>query len=595
MLDSNALEAKTAIAVDIDADGDLDILSASHGDDTVAIYENNGSQSFTKQVVDSTADGAYYVTAADLNGDGLMDIAAAAKVSNQVIGYFNTGSGYTRTVLASGLGGVRSVIAEDVDNDGDIDLLAASVNDNSVRFLENNGSGVFGTITIDGNALGAYTPTPADVNQDGLVDVIVASKTDATVALLLQHREQSAVLNAGETLAIDAALLSATDAEQGASELVYTVVAAPTLGSLRLNGNALVAGESFTQADVNQGLVAFVTTAGTDGLDGFELGLSDGSSEPARVLFDVTIGTPASGSGLVSDDFAGGSLDPAVWSVEGPAGVAAGLGANATDAYLELITPDGNYDAWQTNNAARAMQAIADEDFQIEARFLTTPTERFQLQGLLVEQDANNWVRFDTYSDGNVLRVFAAVTVNGSSSARVNATIPAGAAEYLRVDRTGDTWTYEYSADGSNWTTAGSFDHAITATSAGVFAGNTAQATGYTAQVDYFEVAHDPILDEDGGGGGGPVNQAPAAGDDALAVGMDTALVIDEAALLANDSDPDGDPITFDSFTAPANGTWWTMAMARSPIRRIPVSRGRTVSPIRSPTTAGWPTPRRLR
>ncbi|KIC35665.1 cadherin-like domain-containing protein, partial [Leisingera sp. ANG-M7] len=554
VLDSNALEAKTAIAFDIDGDGDLDILTASHGDDTVAVYENDGSQTFTKQVVDSAADGAYYVTAADLNGDGLTDIAAAAKLSNQIIGYFSTGSGYTKTVLATSVLGARTVIAEDVDNDGDIDLLAASVGDDSVRFLENDGSGVFGAITIDGTADGAYTPTPADVNQDGLTDVIAASKTDATVAVLLQHREHSAVMNAGESLAIDASLLAATDTEQSASELVYTLVSAPALGALRLNGSDLAAGGSFTQADVNQGLVSFATTAGTDGPDGFELGLSDGISAPAKVVFDVTIGTPASGSGLVSDDFSGGALDPAVWSVEGPAGVAANLASNAADAYLELVTPDGNYDAWQTNNSARAMQDIADEDFQIEARFLSTPAERFQLHGLLVEQDANNWLRFDTYSDGTVLRVFAAVTVNGSSSSRVNAVIQAGDAEYLRVDRSGDTWTYEYSADGINWTTAVSFTHAVTAASAGVFAGNTAQATGYTAQIDYFEVAHDPIADEDGSHTP-PANQAPDAVDDGLAVGHDTALVIDQSALLSNDSDPDGDPITFDSFTNPSNGT----------------------------------------
>ncbi|MEX0368916.1 MAG: cadherin-like domain-containing protein, partial [Ruegeria sp.] len=554
VLDSNALEAKTAVAFDYDQDGDLDILTASHGDDTVAIYVNDGSLNFTKQVLDTNADGAYYVTAADLNGDGLIDLAAAAKLSNLVIGYFNTGSGFTRTVLANSVGGVRTVIAEDVDNDGDIDLLAASVNDNSVRFLENDGSGVFGAITIDSNAVGAYTPTPADVNQDGLADVIAASKTDATVAVLLQHREQSAQINAGDTLAIDAALLSATDSEQSASELVYTVVAAPALGALRLNGSDLAAGGSFTQADVDQGLVSFATTAGTDGPDGFELGLSDGISAPAKVVFDLTIGTPASGSGLVSDDFSGAALDPGVWTIEGPAGVSANLGSDATDAYLELVTPNGNYDAWQTNNSARAMQDIADEDFQAEARFLTAPTDRFQLHGLLVEQDAGNWVRFDTYSDGTVLRVFAAVTVNGNSSSRISTVIAPGAAEYLRVDRAGDTWTYEYSADGENWTTAGSFDHAITATSAGVFAGNTAQATGYTAQVDYFEVAHDPIANEDGGGTP-PPNQAPDAVDDGFAVAHDTALVISEANLLSNDSDPDGDPITFDSFTSPSNGT----------------------------------------
>ena len=39
----------------------------------------------------------------------------------------------------------------------------------------------------------------------------------------------------------------------------------------------------------------------------------------------------------------------------------------------------------------------ADEDFGIEAKFLSTPTQHHQMQGLLIEQDADNWIRFDTY------------------------------------------------------------------------------------------------------------------------------------------------------------------------------------------------------
>ncbi|MBI6630135.1 hypothetical protein, partial [Pontibaca salina] len=77
-----------------------------------------------------------------------------------------------------------------------------------------------------------------------------------------------------------------------------------------------------------------------------------------------------------SDDFSGPSLDDLVWTIEGPTGVAGSVGTDANDAYLELVTPDGNYDAWRTNNGARAMQAVSDEDFQVETRFLTTPSER---------------------------------------------------------------------------------------------------------------------------------------------------------------------------------------------------------------------------
>ncbi len=70
------------------------------------------------------------------------------------------------------------------------------------------------------------------------------------------------------------------------------------------------------------------------------------------------------------------------------------------------------------------MQTVADDDFTLETRFLTTPTERYQLQGILVEQDAQNWLRFDTYSDGNTLYAFGAITVNGASSMAFRVAIP---------------------------------------------------------------------------------------------------------------------------------------------------------------------------
>ncbi|WP_159090165.1 DUF1349 domain-containing protein, partial [Ruegeria sp. Alg231-54] len=244
----------------------------------------------------------------------------------------------------------------------------------------------------------------------------------------------------------------------------------------------------------------------------------------------------------ISDDFSSGSIDPA-WNITGPQGTSVGLGVAGSDAYLELVTPDGDHNVWGTNNSARAMQSQANADFTLEARFLTTPTERYQMQGLLVEQDADNWIRFDTYSDGTDLRAFAAITIDGNTSMQFNVVIPGGSAPYLRVDRTGDTWTLDYSQDGENWTTAGSFNHAMTVSQAGVFAGNTGPATGYTAQVDYFEFASDPIADEDGTIT--PVNDPPVATDDTLATDEDVALTINVAGdLLANDSDPNGDALS---------------------------------------------------
>ena len=46
------------------------------------------------------------------------------------------------------------------------------------------------------------------------------------------------------------------------------------------------------------------------------------------------------------------------------------------------------------------MQDAPDGDFQLEARFLSTPTVKNQMQGILVQEDADSWIRFDTYFDG---------------------------------------------------------------------------------------------------------------------------------------------------------------------------------------------------
>ncbi|MEL6103449.1 MAG: hypothetical protein AAFR68_19295, partial [Pseudomonadota bacterium] len=140
---------------------------------------------------------------------------------------------------------------------------------------------------------------------------------------------------------------------------------------------------------------------------------------------------------FLSDDFNGALLDN-VWSFAGVAG-SLGLGSSGDEAFLILSAPAGvDTDPFDENLAVRALQAIDDEDFQLEARFLTEPSQRFQLQGLMVEQDANNWIRFDVYFNGQDLNIYAGVTTNGDTATQINLAIPPGSAEHIRVTRTGD-------------------------------------------------------------------------------------------------------------------------------------------------------------
>ena len=79
---------------DVDGDGDMDVLSTSDGDDTIAWYENDGAANPTWTAVDITtsADGASSVFAADMDGDGDMDILSASVNDNTIAWYENDGS-----------------------------------------------------------------------------------------------------------------------------------------------------------------------------------------------------------------------------------------------------------------------------------------------------------------------------------------------------------------------------------------------------------------------------------------------------------------------------------------------------------------------
>ena len=52
----SAAGPRAVYAIDVDGDGDVDPLSATNTDDTIAWYENDGSQSFTERVITNTAD-----------------------------------------------------------------------------------------------------------------------------------------------------------------------------------------------------------------------------------------------------------------------------------------------------------------------------------------------------------------------------------------------------------------------------------------------------------------------------------------------------------------------------------------------------------
>ena len=72
--------AYSVFAADVDNDGDIDVLSASLDDDKIVWYENDGASdpSFTARTITTSDDGAISVYAVDIDNDGDMDVLSAS-------------------------------------------------------------------------------------------------------------------------------------------------------------------------------------------------------------------------------------------------------------------------------------------------------------------------------------------------------------------------------------------------------------------------------------------------------------------------------------------------------------------------------------
>jgi regulation of enolase protein 1 (concanavalin A-like superfamily) len=208
---------------------------------------------------------------------------------------------------------------------------------------------------------------------------------------------------------------------------------------------------------------------------------------------------------FVSDDFNSCILDEGTggWTFSDPLGLSSRrvVGAGTGEAWLEIAVSAGTaHNPWNASyTAPRVMRAVANSDFVLQVKFLSDVTVGQQMQGILIEQDAANYLRFDFHYNSGV-RVFAASTTNGASSSRYTSAVIASTPRHMRITRQGNQWTQAYSFDGTTWTTAASFSHTLMAAKAGVFAGNAGSAPPtHTAKFDYVFNAASPIVPEDGG------------------------------------------------------------------------------------------------
>jgi len=221
-----------------------------------------------------------------------------------------------------------------------------------------------------------------------------------------------------------------------------------------------------------------------DTLYHYQITATDPSGNSSVERHSVIATPPKPNEGL-SDDFNAAVLDDTQWLYVDPLG---GGTMSLTDDHqqLALNVPAGEHYFGSSNDTVRIMQRIVDEDFVIKVKFDSLPTQKFQVQGILVEQNVNTWLRFELYSDGDQLKLYAVNKLNGHEKIRYHESVIGSTPMYLRVERVGLQWSVSTSSEGVNWQLAATFTQALVASEIGLYAGNTGVSIppAYTALID---------------------------------------------------------------------------------------------------------------
>ncbi|MGO3183684.1 MAG: T9SS type A sorting domain-containing protein [Aequorivita sp.] len=168
------------ISADVNGDGYGDVISTSAVDQSVDWYENlEGSGNFGKRkTIAGLTDGPWMVNTGDLDGDGLKDIVCAANSGDKIVWFKNLDNeGLFSSPQIIGYHQESTTFAKmlDIDSDGDLDIL---LNTNStLKWYENiDGQGNFGAVhMLESDNLGITLAYSEDINGDGLKDIVTFS------------------------------------------------------------------------------------------------------------------------------------------------------------------------------------------------------------------------------------------------------------------------------------------------------------------------------------------------------------------------------------------------------------------------------------
>ena len=176
---------------DMDKDGDLDLCVPNEDSFDVSVFLNDGTGTYGRHTRFGVGDRCSPNEAADFDLDGNLDLAVANIDDDDVSVLFGNGNGTFLPQVRIGVGiEPRGLALIDLDSDGDFDIVTAnranSGQAGSLSLIVNNGNRTFApSVPMEAGVSRETSVFAGDMNNDGLLDAVVAGYASSNVAVLL--------------------------------------------------------------------------------------------------------------------------------------------------------------------------------------------------------------------------------------------------------------------------------------------------------------------------------------------------------------------------------------------------------------------------
>src|SRR5260221_4488731 len=254
----------------LNGDGRLDLVVSNTGGTNVSVLLGNGDGTFAPQSTYNVGSGPHGCALLDVDGDGDLDIATANTAFNNMSILLNDGTGHfsAPAFFEGGGDGEYALVAADMNNDGLTDLVVGAITSQVVVVHLSNGTGSFimqPPVSAGGSV---WMMQAGDLNNDRKMDITCANSFSGNGAALLGNGlgglgAPQTVPAGTDTVATDVGDLDG----DGDLDWVLSCFGGSVFEFYRNNGNGMFTHDQSIPADSNGSCAALVDIDGDRDLD----------------------------------------------------------------------------------------------------------------------------------------------------------------------------------------------------------------------------------------------------------------------------------------------------------------------------------------